>query len=78
MAAYEAELATFHPTHTPPAPRSQPCVPSSQGWPARGFSSLFITSGIHRPELEAAPEALEPLYAQYGATPTYVLRDLVW
>ena len=48
------------------------------GAAANGFSSLFITSGIHRPELEAAPEALESLYAQYGATPTYVLRDLVW
>ena len=48
------------------------------GAAANGVSSLFITSGIHRPELEAAPEALESLYAQYGATPTYVLRDLVW
>ena len=48
------------------------------GAAANGFSSLFITSGIHRPELEVAPDALEPLYAQYGATPTYVLRDLVW
>ena len=45
---------------------------------ANGFSSLFITSGIHSPELEATHGELEPLYAQYGATPTYVLRDLVW
>ena len=48
------------------------------GAAANGFSSLFITSGIHCPELEATHGELEPLYAQYGATPTYVLRDLVW
>ena len=48
------------------------------GAASNGFSSLFITSGIHRPELETTPGELEPLYAQYGATPTYVLNDLIW
>ena len=51
---------------------------------ATGFDALFITDGIHRPELDLqadgthTPESLAKLYEQYGATPTYVTRHLVW
>ena len=54
------------------------------GASAAGFDSLFITDGIHRPELDLQvdgahkPMSLAKLYAQYGATPTYVARHLVW
>ena len=54
------------------------------GASAAGFDSLFITDGIHRPELDLQadgahmPVSLAKLYAQYGATPTYVARHLVW
>jgi HAD superfamily hydrolase (TIGR01459 family) len=49
-----------------------------------GFDALFITDGIHRPELDLqvngahTAESLAKLYEQYGATPTYVARHLVW
>lgn len=50
----------------------------------REIDSLFITNGIHRPELpddvdgEPSPEGLAKLYEQYAATPTYVSRHLNW
>lgn len=54
------------------------------GADAAGFDSLFITDGIHRPELDPqangahTPDSLAKLYKRYGATPTYVARHLVW
>ena len=54
------------------------------GASSAGFDSLFITDGIHRPELDLqadgahTPESLAKLYEQYAAIPTYVARYLVW
>ena len=51
---------------------------------AAELDSLFISDGIHRPELVEADSAthtadsLEKLYEQYGATPSFVSRRLVW
>ena len=42
-----------------------------------GIDSLFIKSGIHRPEVAESGE-LAQLYRQYGASPTYVLSELNW
>ena len=47
------------------------------GAASSGVDSLFITSGIHRPEL-AESGNLTALYEQYGATPTYVSAELCW
>ncbi len=49
-----------------------------------GIDSLFVSDGIHGPELDEGtagahtPQSLEKLYRQYGTTPTYVTRRLVW
>jgi len=54
------------------------------GAQAYGVASLFVTAGIHRPELDEtqakdqSEEALTRLYTKYGATPTYITRELVW
>lgn len=51
---------------------------------AAELDSLFISDGIHRPELIAADEtahtddSLQKLYEQYGATPSFVARRLRW
>ena len=42
-----------------------------------GIDSLFITSGIHRPELAESSD-LAQLYRRYGASPTYVSYQLNW
>ena len=51
---------------------------------ANGLASLFVSGGIHRPELQEtstgyhSPTDLARIYAQYNATPTYVTRELAW
>ena len=44
---------------------------------SNGIDSLFITNGIHRPEL-ANTRSLTNLYQQYNATPTFVSSNLCW
>lgn len=49
-----------------------------------GIDSLFISDGIHRPELAEtdsgshSAESLSKLYEQYACAPTYVSRWLSW
>tara|TARA_A100001037_G_C15132959_1_gene629598 strand:+ start:1666 stop:2511 length:846 start_codon:yes stop_codon:yes gene_type:complete len=47
------------------------------GATANGVDSLFITNGIHQPEL-TNNMGLTNLYQHYNATPTYVSSDLRW
>jgi HAD superfamily hydrolase (TIGR01459 family) len=47
------------------------------GAASNGIDSLFITNGIHQPEL-ANNRGLANLYQEYNATPTFVSSNLFW